>query len=431
MGVIMQTKSRLFSILAAIPIIIAVLLNLTRGIINSIEYEASLLSYYSGMAFVSLVADILLIVFLLMNNRKLALISWGLILICDLSSLFEYVSLYNVSSVVVDAMLIFILLASTVLSNKIDKKFLKHFWFVPALLFIIVALYTDIQLLDAFMGDIELFSLFIFLAIMDILSGISYFLLGYWASEMYAPKITDNNYTNSCVNNNTYMANNQNVYGYHDLLVHILLLLFTFGIWQFIWIYKTTSYLNNTPDEEYRNPTTKLLLCMFVPFYYIYWTYKNAQRIDKLAISKGLQSDISTLCLVLSILVDIVPPIIMQDKINNITKKNKSIEFDEKITFCRSCGTQLFEDSIFCNKCGAKVEDTIKNYVVCIFDTATHTLRKEKKNIDVTKFPPSKFADNDTYYAVETFRDGKKVRIYHTKDNWNKQIEIGISEEEK
>jgi ribosomal protein L40E len=99
--------------------------------------------------------------------------------------------------------------------------------------------------------------------------------------------------------------------------------------------------------------------------------------------------------------------------------------------FCRKCGTQLLIDTVFCNKCGAKVEEISKNYDVCIFDSSTHTLRKENRDIDIRKFPPSKFADNDTYYAIETFRDGKKVRIYHTKDNWNKQIEIGISEEDK
>lgn len=72
-----------------------------------------------------------------------------------------------------------------------------------------------------------------------------------------------------------------------------------------------------------------------------------------------------------------------------------------------------------------------KIYSICIFDTEAHTLRKENKNIDITKFPPSKFADNNTYYAIETFRDGKKVRIYYTKDNWDKQIEAEISEEKK
>ncbi|MBO5454488.1 MAG: zinc ribbon domain-containing protein [Clostridia bacterium] len=118
---------------------------------------------------------------------------------------------------------------------------------------------------------------------------------------------------------------------------------------------------------------------------------------------------------------------IVDDKV----KRNKKSHKEQGAVFCRKCGAKILIDSIFCSKCGTKVEEVNKNYFVCIFDTATHTLCKEKKNIDVTKFPPSKFADNDTYYAIETFREGKKVRIYHTKDNWNKQIEIGISEEEK
>ncbi|MBQ4094281.1 MAG: DUF4234 domain-containing protein [Oscillospiraceae bacterium] len=106
--------------------------------------------------------------------------------------------------------------------------------------------------------------------------------------------------------------------GYCGMAKHILLMLFTFGVWICIWIYRTTRYLNCVKDEEQRDPTSKLLLCMFVPFYYIYWTYKSAQRIDKLAAQKGIGSDITTLCLVLSFFVGIVPPIIMQDKMNAI-----------------------------------------------------------------------------------------------------------------
>lgn len=103
-----------------------------------------------------------------------------------------------------------------------------------------------------------------------------------------------------------------------SLVAHILLLLFIGSIWLYIWIYRTTKALNNIPGEENRNPVTKLLLCMFIPFYYIYWTYKSAQRIDKLAASNGVHSDISTLCLILSIFISIVPPIIMQEKMNAI-----------------------------------------------------------------------------------------------------------------
>lgn len=316
----MKSKGRLFSILATIPIIIAVILDLIRGVIGSVEYGAS---FNSGMGFVSLIAKVLLIVFLLTNNKKLTMIPLGLMFIYDLSSLFEYVSLYNVSSVIVDAMLVFILLSSSVLFNKIDKKIIKCTWFIPAVLFLIVATYYDIQALNAFVDEEYLTFLFIFFTIIDVLLGISYFLIGYWVYSTFTTNITESNAVpaNSISNvESAYVETNQKADGYCDLLTHILLLLFTFGIWQYIWIYKTTSYLNNTPNEEHRNPTTKLLLCMFIPFYYIYWIYKSAQRIDKLAISKGQQSDISTLCLIWSIVIGIVPPIIMQDKINNIVK---------------------------------------------------------------------------------------------------------------
>ena len=105
---------------------------------------------------------------------------------------------------------------------------------------------------------------------------------------------------------------------YCSLVNHILLLLFTFGIWQFIWIYRMTEYTNAVQDEEPRNPTNKLLLSLFVPFYIIYWTYKTAQRVDKMAATKGLTSDMATLCLILEIFVPIIPPILLQDKMNNI-----------------------------------------------------------------------------------------------------------------
>lgn len=108
-----------------------------------------------------------------------------------------------------------------------------------------------------------------------------------------------------------------------DMAKHVLLLLFTFGIWHLIWIYKVTGYLNVVKDEEYRNPTTKLLLCMFVPFYNIYWTYKSALRIDKLAKQKGLSSDSATLCLIMAIFLPIIAPILMQDKMNNIITAKK------------------------------------------------------------------------------------------------------------
>lgn len=105
---------------------------------------------------------------------------------------------------------------------------------------------------------------------------------------------------------------------YCGMTKHILLLLFTFGVWFLIWIYRVTGYTNAAKNEEKRNPTTKLLLCIFVPFYIIFWVYKTAQRIDKIAKEKCVASELSTLCLILAIFVPIIPPILMQDKLNAV-----------------------------------------------------------------------------------------------------------------
>ena len=110
----------------------------------------------------------------------------------------------------------------------------------------------------------------------------------------------------------------QTVNCYCDIVKHVLLLVFTFGIYYLIWIYRITGYLNQVKDEPPRKQASELLLCMFIPFYAVFWVYKSAQRLDKLAVSKGVPSDITTICLILAIFVGIVPPIIMQDKINAI-----------------------------------------------------------------------------------------------------------------
>lgn len=105
---------------------------------------------------------------------------------------------------------------------------------------------------------------------------------------------------------------------YQSLVPHVLLLLFTRGIYYLVWIYRTTDSLNACKNEEYRTPVNKLLLCMFVPFYSIYWTYKSAHRIDMLGYEKGIQGETATLNLILSLFVPILPPILMQSKLNSV-----------------------------------------------------------------------------------------------------------------
>ena len=107
--------------------------------------------------------------------------------------------------------------------------------------------------------------------------------------------------------------------GYISMGKHVLLLLFTFGIWQIIWIYKTTKILNESKDFEEQNPTAKTLLCLFVPFYSIYWFYKQGQRADALSRSRNLRAnDCATTCLVLGIFFPFIACIILQNSVNVI-----------------------------------------------------------------------------------------------------------------
>ena len=71
-------------------------------------------------------------------------------------------------------------------------------------------------------------------------------------------------------------------------------------------------------------------------------------------------------------------------------------------------------------------KNTYEKYDVRIFDAENKNLRKETREIDTVKFPLSKYAFNDTYYAIEKIKDGKKVRIYYEKSNWDKQIENNL-----
>lgn len=106
--------------------------------------------------------------------------------------------------------------------------------------------------------------------------------------------------------------------GYISLTKFVLLSLFTLGIWTCIWYYKTTKYLNAFCGKyEYRDPINKLLLCMFVPFYSIYWVYKSAKILDDYA-----ELNIAKTCLTVDIFISIVAQVILQSNINDVSQAN-------------------------------------------------------------------------------------------------------------
>ena len=114
-----------------------------------------------------------------------------------------------------------------------------------------------------------------------------------------------------------------NVKGQFNLDLHILLLIFTFGIWRLIWIYRTTQYLNSIQEGKGRNPEVNLLLCIFVPFYSVYWMYESATQVEKLTKTEQSGSNLVTWCVILEIFLAFVPPILIQDKINKFIETNQ------------------------------------------------------------------------------------------------------------
>lgn len=204
--------------------------------------------------------------------------------------------------------------------KKFDFSILSKFWFVPAIC-------AGVSFFFDFVGSIFLLGFGMRYAFLNFILNVVFIVILLLLGKCFTPEVeekeTANDSKTANVNSNT-VNNNVNVDGYCDMAKHVLLLLFTCGIWNYIWIYRITKYLNNTPGEEYRDPASKFLLCIFIPFYNIYWVYQSARRIDVLAKSKGVDSDIATVSLVLAIFVPIVAPIIMQSKINQICTSNGS-----------------------------------------------------------------------------------------------------------
>ena len=82
------------------------------------------------------------------------------------------------------------------------------------------------------------------------------------------------------------IMSNQTKNGYVSLIKYVILQIITLGIYQWVWIYKTTNYLN-TAKVKIRNAKTELLLCIFLPFYSIYWLYASNEIVNNLFLKRN------------------------------------------------------------------------------------------------------------------------------------------------
>lgn len=286
LAVLLFMKNR--TMLLSIPIAIMVLLNIMDLFSN--------LRYLGGIETLIMPINTLATLSLLLLASIALLLLASIALIDSLSQYQEKIKQLSFLPTVVNTL------------TKYKEK-AKQFWFIPFSLEAasgLLGLVSGLWIL--FQYGVNHINFFI-----TLLSIASYALISMWLA--YPDGFpTESHHTSGGTNANGQVMGN----AYCDLVKHILLLLFTFGIYYLIWIYRATAYLNCVEDEPPRNPTNKLLLCMFVPFYSIYWIYKSAQRIDRLAGSKGVASDITTLCIILAFFVGIIPPILMQEKMNTI-----------------------------------------------------------------------------------------------------------------
>ena len=259
----------------------------------------------------------------LMKRRdKLLLIALGVLAV-------DHMIWSNIVSFVAIAILLALALVMTTEYLPQAKALAEKIWFVPAIL----------AFISSFIGIYR----FSFMTIVwALVSCAAMLLCGFWLAfperdlaELFAAAGSKAKPVAAIGEQTATTVTNAEVDGYCDLFKHVLLMMLTFGIWYLIWIYRMTRYLNRVGGEEPRNPVTKLLLCIFVPFYLIYWTYKSAQRIDKMADAVGVSSHISTLCLILSLFLPVVAPVLMQDKVNTVIavengSRNRDFDPEEK-----------------------------------------------------------------------------------------------------
>ena len=242
--------------------------------------------------------------------------------------LFRQFSVQNVIEFVAYAALAYLVATAVLPAFDGVKQTTGKLFFLPALLLLVGNVYACVEHLiiaRTELGDDFLDSDMIFYSLTGLLVGLlpvaAVFFFAHWCFHPYAPARPKPAPTAAPgdTDGSTEAPPVSRDEAYISLGKHIVLCLFTFGIWYLIWVFRTTRFLNKSPGAAQYHPTKKLLLFMFVPFYAIYWFYKHGQRIDAFSKALGLrQSDMATLCLVLGIFLPIVAVILMQDRINAI-----------------------------------------------------------------------------------------------------------------
>lgn len=159
---------------------------------------------------------------------------------------------------------------------------------------LILAVFFVISLVDFFTVVIFGFNYALMRSITNLVISASWVLVAVYLETR--PKVTadftkevNTVSANANAKNNASLKDNKD---YHfmntNLVLHFFLVIVTCGIWNYVGIFKITRYLSSLNKDYYRDPITKLLLVMFIPFYSYYYYYKSGVIVDSLnRIPKG------------------------------------------------------------------------------------------------------------------------------------------------
>ena len=105
-----------------------------------------------------------------------------------------------------------------------------------------------------------------------------------------------------------------------SLPMHIFLCVITCGIYELIWVYHVSKYLNDRMPWDARNPVGSAWLCL-LPFYRVYWTYRQALRMESLLQEKGEWTEaLAIVSFIAALLCPLLSSVLLQNKIATLLK---------------------------------------------------------------------------------------------------------------
>ncbi len=310
------TKNYISGIAVSVSMIFLISLFLgIRGLVASILYTAW--SYNSIFAIVGMVLNIFAVVSLLSLNRKLVGVSYAVYTVSCIASL--AVRGFGVTSVI--SMVAYAAIAFLCFGG--NKRSSKALCISACLMFLI----KDVLSLGSAAYNFHTVAEFtprnIIMSLISMLvSQIPSLLFHIGVCAVIYLKV--NPLPDREVPENTVDKNGM----YISLVKHILLTLFTFGIYDCIWVCRTTESLNCDAVNERQSGLRKLLLCVFVPFYRIYWYYAQSKRLENLMKNEGTGTEsFAVITLILAIFLPVaVPSAFLQMKVNEFAGKGNITE---------------------------------------------------------------------------------------------------------